>query len=109
MDLVSDGDHDVSNGSSHADVATNSAHVALVAGNPHAVTPAEAAYTPGNSADWAGDPADLQAAVDRLAAHIAAGGGARTAIGIDASHRDSAVIGSNGYVTTGTTGTCSVV
>jgi len=76
LDLVTDGDHDVSDGSSHANVATNSAHSALVAGNPHSVTPAEALYTPAAPVNWAGSPANLQDAVDRLAAHITAGGGA---------------------------------
>jgi len=123
LDLVTDGDHDVSdgsahsivgtnqthatgNGADHADVATNSAHTALVAGNPHVVTaveagadaagssaavqgnldthtgmvtgnphvvaPSELAYVAGTAGDWAGTaPADIQSAIDRIAAQVA--------------------------------------
>jgi len=74
--VVSNETHATGNGADHADVATNSAHVALITGNPHVVAPGEVAYTPTTSGDWAGDPATVQDAIDRIAAHIAAGGGA---------------------------------
>jgi len=111
LDLLTDGDHDVSDGSAHSIVTSNQTHATgdgsdhadvaantaaqhthtnkteldlvsdgdhdVLTGNPHGATPTDVAYTAGNPADWAvSPPADLQAAIDRLAAQLAIVGAA---------------------------------
>ena len=93
LDLVADGDHDVSDGTSHANVATNDSHVAgagadhadvatnsvhvAVTGpaNPHGVTDLLTPFAvalPGLTADWVtAPPATVQDALNRLASFLA--------------------------------------
>jgi hypothetical protein len=72
--------HVAGDGSDHANVATNNAHVAMTSANPHGVTDALAAFTvalPGAPTDWVtAPPATISEALNRLAAHLVAGGGA---------------------------------
>jgi hypothetical protein len=69
--------HRTGNGSDHANVAAATAHVAIVAGNPHGTVPGDVTYTPAAGANWVDpDPTTVQAAIDRIAAQLAAVGAA---------------------------------
>jgi len=66
--------HATSDGTAHSHVALNDAHRAITSGNPHGVD-ATASYTVGTAGDWvAPAPTTIAAALDRIAAHVAAGG-----------------------------------
>jgi len=77
LDLVTDGDHDVSDGSSHSAVVTNSAHVAGD-GSDHSVVATNAAHVAGDGSDHAN--------VATNSAHVAGDGSDHSVVAANAAH-----------------------